>query len=191
MLGEEAGGGGTARYVDSSVERLQVKVQRHDRSALRGGVQRPPRAAAPDRARGEFVAGVRYRAWQPPNCLHPTIGVHAPLVFDLIDTWNEPFDRRLHVARGASGRTSIRSVPSQRLRGGKPPRGAVFPIRSYRRAATGAAAGTKPRLSVHARYAARRWSQTDWIDKTPTARVACRYRGGSSKGRNVVGISRP
>jgi uncharacterized protein (DUF2126 family) len=37
---------------------------------------------------GEYVAGVRYRAWQPPNCLQPTIGVHAPLIFDLLDTWN-------------------------------------------------------------------------------------------------------
>ena len=38
--------------------------------------------------KGEFVAGVRYRAWSPPSALHPTIGVHSPLVFDLVDTWN-------------------------------------------------------------------------------------------------------
>ena len=37
---------------------------------------------------GEYVAGVRFRAWQPPHCLHPTIGVHAPLVFDIVDRWN-------------------------------------------------------------------------------------------------------
>ena len=37
---------------------------------------------------GEHVAGVRFRAWQPPRCLHPTIGVHSPLVFDIVDRWN-------------------------------------------------------------------------------------------------------
>ncbi len=88
VLGEEMSNQGTARFVDSSVERVQVKVSgltdsRHvvacngRRVPLRGtGVQ------------GEYVAGVRYRAWQPPSALHPTIGVQAPLVFDIIDTWN-------------------------------------------------------------------------------------------------------
>ena len=42
---------------------------------------------APTGSSGEWVAGVRYRAWQPPSCLHPTIGVHTPLVFDIVDTW--------------------------------------------------------------------------------------------------------
>jgi uncharacterized protein (DUF2126 family) len=41
----------------------------------------------PTGVNGEYVAGVRYRAWQPPNCLHPNIGTHAPLVFDIVDTW--------------------------------------------------------------------------------------------------------
>jgi uncharacterized protein (DUF2126 family) len=38
--------------------------------------------------KGEFIAGVRYRAWQPPSALHPTIAPHTPLIFDVIDTWN-------------------------------------------------------------------------------------------------------
>ncbi len=38
---------------------------------------------------GQYVAAVRYRAWQPPSCLHPTIAVHEPLVFDVVDTWND------------------------------------------------------------------------------------------------------
>jgi hypothetical protein len=37
---------------------------------------------------GEFVAGVRYRAWQPPSALHPTIASHAPLTFDIVDRWH-------------------------------------------------------------------------------------------------------
>ena len=78
------------RYVDSSLERLQVKVRGGVGDRYRGRVQRPRAAAAPDRhAAASRVAGVRYRAWQPPTCLHPTIPVHAPLVFDVVDTWLE------------------------------------------------------------------------------------------------------
>jgi uncharacterized protein (DUF2126 family) len=88
VLGEQPGGGGTARYVDSSLERLQVSLSgvAGDRFTLACNGMHVP--LAPTRTDGQFVAGVRYRAWQPPNCLHPTIGVHAPLVFDIIDTWN-------------------------------------------------------------------------------------------------------
>ena len=87
VMGEEGGAGTTVRYVDSSVERVQVKVRgmAPDRYVLTcNGVPVPLQNTGTN---GEFVAGVRYRAWQPASCLHPTIGVHAPLVFDLVDTW--------------------------------------------------------------------------------------------------------
>jgi uncharacterized protein (DUF2126 family) len=88
VLGEEPGTGGTTRYVDSSVERLQVKVrgmtgERH--MVICNGRRLP---LHPTGTAGECVAAVRYRAWRPPSCLHPTIPVHTPLVFDLYDAWN-------------------------------------------------------------------------------------------------------
>ncbi|GAB2790579.1 transglutaminase family protein [Halomonas shantousis] len=89
VLGEENVGGGTARYVDSSMERLQVKVNgmSGDRFVVTCNGRRVPLAATG--RGGEAVAGVRYRAWQPPSALHPYIPVHAPLVFDIVDTWNQ------------------------------------------------------------------------------------------------------
>ncbi len=89
VLGEEGGAGAAVRYVDSSVERIQLLVsgmtgERH--SITCNGIRIP---LQPTGVHGEFVAGVRYRAWQPPNCLHPTIPVHTPLVIDLLDTWND------------------------------------------------------------------------------------------------------
>lgn len=89
VLGEEPGAGGTARYVDSSVERVQVKVRgmTDSRHVVTCNGRRVPLRATG--VQGEFVAGVRFRAWQPPSCLHPTIPPHAPLVFDLVDAWNQ------------------------------------------------------------------------------------------------------
>ncbi|MDD2829438.1 MAG: transglutaminase family protein [Sulfuricurvum sp.] len=88
VLGEESSSQGTARYVDSSLERVQVKVSNFvdERYVLTcNGVKVP---LVNTGVEGEYVSGVRYRAWQPWSALHPTIGVDTPLVFDLVDTWN-------------------------------------------------------------------------------------------------------
>ncbi len=88
VLGEEQNAGATVRYVDSSVERMQVKVQGmvDTRHVITVNGRRVP--LHPTGTNGEYVAGLRYRAWQPPEALHPLIKVHAPLTFDLVDTWN-------------------------------------------------------------------------------------------------------
>lgn len=88
VLGEEATAGGAARYVDSSIERVQVRVIGADRSRYVVTCNGEPipllSTANPD----VQVAGVRYRAWQPPSALHPSITVDDPLRFELIDTAN-------------------------------------------------------------------------------------------------------
>jgi uncharacterized protein (DUF2126 family) len=87
-LGEEATGSGQARYVDSSVERVQVVVRGLTPGRHRVGCNRWQLPLHPTGRGGEAVCGVRYRAWQPPSCLHPTIGVHGPLHFDIYDDWS-------------------------------------------------------------------------------------------------------
>ncbi|HSI49147.1 MAG TPA: transglutaminase family protein [Ideonella sp.] len=87
VMGEEGSAGGTVRYVDSSLERLELKVSglidtRHRITVNGVAVPLQPTGVA-----GEFVAGVRYRAWLPPSALHPSIGVQAPLTVDVVDTW--------------------------------------------------------------------------------------------------------
>ena len=87
VMGEEGGGGGTVRYVDSSLERMQVLVQGLNPSRHTVTVNGVPLPLQPTGVVGEYVAGVRYRAWAPSSALHPTIGVHAPLTLDVVDTW--------------------------------------------------------------------------------------------------------
>ena len=87
VMGEEGVVGGTARYVDSSLERLQIKVEGLEGTRFTIACNGHALPLQPTGTRGEHVAGVRFRAWQPPACLHPTIGVHSPLKFDLVDRW--------------------------------------------------------------------------------------------------------
>ena len=113
---EGGGAGTTVRYVDSSVERLQVS-------------RRLTPIGSPSRATGARCAsrptkrrdsrGRRYRAWQPPSCLHPTIAPHAPLTSISADTW---------LGRSLGGCQSSRTLAAattisfrEQLRGGKPP----------------------------------------------------------------------
>ncbi|TWT82260.1 hypothetical protein CA13_37220 [Planctomycetes bacterium CA13] len=88
VMGEEPGADGTARYVDSSLERMEVLIDGMDATRYAvtcNGIRVPLHSTG---VQGQYVAGIKYRAWQPPRCLHPTIGIHTPLEFDLVDMRN-------------------------------------------------------------------------------------------------------
>lgn len=87
VMGEEGSAGGTVRYVDSSLERIEVRVTGLNESRYVVTVNGRALPLQPTGTVGEFVAGVRYKAWNPPSALHPSIGAHAPLTFDIVDTW--------------------------------------------------------------------------------------------------------
>ena len=88
VLGEEIGAT-TARYVDSSTERLQIHVDGLTEPRYAVTCNGFPVPVQPTETPGTYVGGVRYRAWQPWSALHPTIGVHTPLTFDVVDRWSE------------------------------------------------------------------------------------------------------
>ncbi len=115
VLGEEMTGSGTSRYVDSSLEKLQVKVTgwNGDRYALLCNGRRVALTAT--EVKQEYVCGIRYRAWQPYSALHPTIGIDSPITFDIVDTWN---------GRSIGGCTYYVSHPGGRSYN-------VFPVNSY------------------------------------------------------------
>jgi len=115
VLGEEVTGTGTARYVDSSLEKIQVKLTglTGNRYALLCNGRRVPLLQTATRE--EYICGIRYRAWAPYSALHPTIGVDTPITFDIIDTWN---------SRSIGGCTYYVSHPGGRSYD-------VYPINSY------------------------------------------------------------
>jgi uncharacterized protein (DUF2126 family)/transglutaminase-like putative cysteine protease len=87
VMGEEGAPGGTARYVDSSLERIEVHVTGLNESryvVTCNGQAMPLQSTG---VTGEYAAGVRYKAWNPPSALHPSIAIHTPLTFDIVDTW--------------------------------------------------------------------------------------------------------
>jgi uncharacterized protein (DUF2126 family) len=106
VLAEETSSGRTVRAVDSSLERIQVKVSgftTKSRYFVACSGRRVP--LSPTGKPGEFVAGVRYRARRLSAALHPTIPVHTPLIFDIIDGWkNRSIGRCVYYAGSPGGR---------------------------------------------------------------------------------------
>ena len=117
VLGEEVSGTGTARYVDSSVERLQVKVTGMTGDRHRVACNGRALPLAPTGVPGEYVAGVRFRAWSPPSALHPTIPRPGAARLRPRRHVGRARARRLHLPRRPSGRAQLRHVPGQRQRG--------------------------------------------------------------------------
>jgi uncharacterized protein (DUF2126 family) len=136
VLAEETSSGHTGRSVDSSLERMQVKVagfETESRYLLTCNGRTVPLHSCGDS--GQFVAGIRYRARRLSAALHPTIPVHTPLIFDLIDTWKEqsvgrctyhagPPDGSIHRTRPTNA-TEARNRRLERFQVSAPPIGPI------------------------------------------------------------------
>ncbi|GAA5220327.1 transglutaminase family protein [Membranihabitans marinus] len=89
VLGEEMSNSGTARFVDSSVEKIEILVKGIQKERYQLLCNRVVLPLQPTQKPDTYVVGVKYKAWNPPSALHPTIGVNSPLTFDIYDTWNK------------------------------------------------------------------------------------------------------
>ena len=133
VLGEEGQTGSTVRFVDSSVERLQVKVKglSEDRHVVTCDGRRVP--LCPTGRAGEFVAGVRFKAWDLPSALHPTIERARAAHFRHHRQLEPAIVGRLRLSRRASRWAQLRNLSGQFLRGGSAPPRAVSGPRPHRR----------------------------------------------------------
>ena len=154
VMGEEGSSGGTVRYVDSSLERVELKVTglNDNRHIITVNGQAVP--LQPTGRVGEYVCGVRYRAWAPPSALHPTIGVACAAHLRHGRHLAAALAGRLPLPRGASGRAQLRRLPGQRLHRRKPAPGALLPLRPHAGSDVGEAGAAEPGVPVHAGPAA-------------------------------------